>query len=372
MPQLRPAFVVALSIVAVAFTAASGQPAGSRPRNVILITLDGARTQEIFGGLDLDVLRSVTKKGTTVQETPIYKRYWAQTPEQRRAKLLPFLWQEWMRHGSIAGNRAKGSRFSVTNRHRFSYPGYSEIVTGEAHDSTIDSNDNRRYPYLSVFEFLKARWSLPRERAAVFGSWETFNWIAEREEGALTINAGYEAVDGAAGDVARLSASQFETQSPWDTVRFDMYTFRLAMAHLATARPRVLYLALGETDDWAHDKRYDRVLQTLERTDGYFRELWTWLQNDPDYRDNTAILITVDHGRGRTADDWSGHGDDVAGADETWLAAIGPDWPRRGEWTSAPDAFANQIAATLARAAGEDYSTAVPGAGKPIDYLWGK
>ena len=98
----------------------------------------------------------------------------------------------------------------------------------------------------------------------------------------------------------------------------------------------MLYLALGETDDWAHDERYDRVLQTLERTDAWFKELWTWLQTDAQYRDNTAILITVDHGRGRTPKDWGNHGDDVDGAQETWLAAIGPDWPRRGEWTDAP------------------------------------
>ena len=93
----------------------------------------------------------------------------------------------------------------------------------------------------------------------------------------------------------------------------------------------MLYLALGETDDWAHGERYDRVLQTLERTDAWFKELWTWLQADPQYRDNTAILITVDHGRGRTPQDWGKHGDKVDGAQETWLAAIGPDWPRRGD-----------------------------------------
>ena len=39
------------------------------------------------------------------------------------------------------------------------------------------------------------------------------------------------------------------------------------MAHLRRAQPRVLYLALGETDDWAHDGRYDRVLETYARTD---------------------------------------------------------------------------------------------------------
>src|SRR2546423_13348889 len=37
------------------------QPA-HRTDSVILVTLDGARTQEIFGGLDLDILRSTLRK----------------------------------------------------------------------------------------------------------------------------------------------------------------------------------------------------------------------------------------------------------------------------------------------------------------------
>ena len=70
---------------------------------------------------------------------------------------MPFFWTEWMKaHGSIAGNRALGSRFGITNRHRFSYPGYAEILTGEPHDEVIDSNDNRRYPFPTVLDILQA------------------------------------------------------------------------------------------------------------------------------------------------------------------------------------------------------------------------
>ena len=351
--------------------APTAQPTAGR--NLILITLDGVRTQEIFGGLDVEVLRAGLKKDEQLEETRAYKQYWADTPEARRAKVMPFFWTEWMAaHGSIAGNRVGGSRFGITNTHRFSYPGYAEILTGEAHDAVIDSNDNRRYTFPTLLDVLKRRLSLSRDQVAAFGSWETFRWITSNQEDAFVVNAGYQAMASEGPDVQRLSRAQFETQTPWDSVRNDMYTFRLAMSHLETARPRVLYLALGETDDWAHGERYDRVLQTLERTDAWFKELWTWLQADPQYRDNTAILITVDHGRGRTPQDWGKHGNEVDGAQETWLAAIGPDWPRRGEWTTAPDAFTNQIAATAARTLGVDLREELPNAGAPIEYLWGK
>lgn len=361
-----------LTVCAVALL--STQPSAQPParRNLVLITLDGARWQEIFGGLDVEVLRSTLEKDQTVESRRAYRQYWAPTAAERRARVMPFFWNEWMTaHGSIAGNRAIGSRFEVTNTHRFSYPGYAEILTGEPH-AVIDSNDNRRYAFPTVLDVLKQRLELSRDQVAAFGSWETFRWITSNAEDAFVVNAGYQAFASDRPEVQRLSQAQFETETPWDSVRNDMYTFRLALSHLQTAHPRVLYLALGETDDWAHNGRYDRVLQTLERTDAWFKELWTWLQSDPQYRDNTAILITVDHGRGRTPADWNTHGEKVDGAQETWLAAIGPDWPRRGEWTEAPDAFTNQIAATGAKALGVDLRQDVPGAGAPIEYLWGK
>ena len=368
--DVRPTLLVFCSILMLT-AAPAAQP--DRGRNLILITLDGARTQEIFGGLDVEVLRAGLKKDERLEETRAYKQYWAATPEARRAKVMPFFWTEWMRsHGSVAGNRAAGSRFGITNTHRFSYPGYAEILTGEAHDAVIDSNDDRRYPFPTLLDVVQRRLSLSREQVAAFGSWSTFRWIVSSQEDAFVVNAGYQAFASDRPDVQRLSRAQFETQTPWDSVRNDMYTFRLALAHLQAARPRALYVALGETDDWAHGERYDRVLQTLERTDAWFKELWTWLQADPQYRDNTAILITVDHGRGRTPQDWGKHGDKVDGAQETWLAAIGPDWPRRGEWSNAPDAFTNQIAATGARVLGLDLRADIPKAGAPIDYFWGK
>ena len=100
------------------------------------------------------------------------------------------------------------------------------------------------------------------------------------------------------------------------------------MDHLARHAPRVLYLALGETDDWAHDGRYDRVLETYTRTDQYLKQLWEWLQAQPEYRDRTSILITTDHGRGRTPADWRDHGEKVTGAGETWMAFVSPSWPK--------------------------------------------
>jgi bisphosphoglycerate-independent phosphoglycerate mutase (AlkP superfamily) len=166
--------------------------------------------------------------------------------------------------------------------------------------------------------------------------------------------------------IQELSLLQQETITPWNSVRHDVYTFRFAMDHLRRARPRMVYLALGETDDWAHDGRYDRVLEAYERGDRYLRELWTWLQSDPTYRGQTHLLITTDHGRGRTPKDWRNHGATVEGAQDVWIALASPHLTKRGEWQQHAPLATNQIAATLAGWMGVDWRALRPAAGGPI------
>jgi hypothetical protein len=340
--------------------------AAQAPPAVILVTLDGARIEEVFGGLDVSIVQSQLKPGQRAEDQALYKRYWAPTPEERREKLMPFFWGTLMRaHGSIAGNPALGSRVHLTNKHWFSYPGYSEILVGRAHDETITSNDPVRNPNATVLEFLRASQRLSRDQVAAFASWSVFSAIVEKTQGSIAVNAGYQPYESASPQVRRDSALQFETPTPWDSVRHDAYTVRFALDHLDRHRPRVLYLALGETDDWAHDGRYDRVLETYTRTDHYLKQLWDWLQAQPEYRDRTSILITTDHGRGRTPADWRDHGEKVARAGETWMGFVSPSWPRRGEWRNHPPITASQAAATLIEWSGGDWKQ-FAGAAGPI------
>src|SRR5215216_1500357 len=351
---------------------AVGASAQGKTENIILITLDGARAQEIFGGLDLEILKAITKEGE-VEDTAIYKKYWAETAQGRRERLMPFFWGTLMKQqGSIAGNRSLGSAVQLTNNHRFSYPGYSEILTGQAHDDVIDSNDRKQNPYTTVLEFLKRKLQLDAKQVAAFASWDVLGWIAQHQPGNITTNAGYEAYADPDPAIQELSKLQFETVTPWDSVRHDIYTFRFALAHLKAYQPRVLYIALGETDDWAHDGRYDRVLQALERTDNYLRQLWEALESHDQYKGKTTIIITVDHGRGNFAGQWKDHGKKVEGAKYIWLAILSPDSPRRGEWVNSGTIYQNQIAATICRLLNIDYGESNPRAGKAIAPLLGE
>src|SRR5262245_29495943 len=94
-------------------------------RNMVLVTLDGARWQEIFTGMDQSLLRAATPKETDITTLPVFKQFSGSDARERREKLMPFLWTTLaVNHGFIAGNRANGSVVSVTNRPSLSYPGY--------------------------------------------------------------------------------------------------------------------------------------------------------------------------------------------------------------------------------------------------------
>lgn len=337
--------------------AATAQAADERraTRNVVLVTLDGVRVQEMFGGLDAEVLRSRLEEGQRLEDDALYQRYWATTAQARREKLMPFFWGTLMReHGSIAGNAALGSHVRVGNERRFSYPGYAEILTGRARDKVIVSNDKRHYPFPTVLEFVRESLKLPRGKVAAFGSWDRFEVIPEHRAGSIYINAGFMPYESDDPGIRRLDAVQDEART-WPEERFDAFTTAFALDYLQRERPRMLYVALGDTDEWAHAGEYAFMLQALTQTDTFLRELWTWLQSQPEYRGNTTLIITTDHGRGVTTRDWTSHGASVEGAQNIWLAIAGPDDRRRGEWRDSPALRQGQVAATIARAFGLDF-----------------
>ncbi len=347
--------------------------AQTKTENVILITFDGARTQEVFGGLDLEILKDKTKRGK-VEDSTLYKKYWAATPEERRLKLLPFFWGTLMKdHGSIAGNRTLGSSVMTTNKMWFSYPGYSEILTGQAHDDVINSNDRKRNQFTSVLEFLKRKLNLSKTQVALFGSWDVFNWIGEHVEGSVTINSGHEPYELAANaETKAFSKLQTEMLSPWDSVRFDYFTVHFALEHLKKYQPRVMHIALGETDDWAHDGDYTHVLNSFTQNDQQIKQIWDFLQSSPKYKGKTSILFTTDHGRGKTIKDWTDHGEKVPEAQYIWMAFVSPDSALRSEWKNTDTIYQNQAAATLCRWLNFDYSENNPQAGKPVARLFSK
>ena len=323
-----------------------GACASARGPSVILVTIDGTRWQEIFGGADLAMIENKKETGE-VQATK--KSFWRESVEARRQALMPFLWGTIAREGQLLGNVDVGSQVLVTNRYKISYPGYHELLSGFASE-TIQSNNKVPNPDLTVLEWLHGRPGF-RKSVAAYCSWDVFPSILNRERCGFPIDIG-EAVP----NPSLLRRLTQEIPSPWHDSIYDTFVFHGGMQYLKEHQPRVFYFAFGDTDEWAHAGGYDRYLEAIHRTDGWLKELWETLQSMPEYRGKTSLLVTCDHGRGDNPGEWRSHNNKVNGAGYVWVAAIGPRIPALGVWSEHEPFMQAQIAATVAALVGEDFA----------------
>ncbi len=357
---MRP-ILAAFALLATASFAPAAEP--TKAENVLVVTLDGFRWQEVFGGADESLLDA--KLGGVRDLDGLKKRYWRETPEARREVLLPFLWGTVAKEGQVFGNPARHARARSTNGLKFSYPGYSEMFCGVA-DSRIDSNAKRDNPNLSVFEFLNGRPGLGgRVEAAC--TWDVFPSILRARRNGMPVHAGWEPLRGSELTARERGLNETMGVMPryWPDNAFDVFAMGAARSALERRKPRVLYVGLGETDEWGHGRRYDLYLDAARNADRFLAEFWDRLQQDPQYKGKTALVVTTDHGRGSTRIDWTDHGQKVPGAEFIWMAALGAGVPPLGDRENV-EVTQSQIAATVARLLGEDFQAASPRAADPL------
>src|ERR1700748_1800648 len=159
-----------------------------KTNNIVIVTIDGLRWQEVFRGADSTIIKSKY----TDDKAAVEKQYWTKDAGERRQTLFPFLWNTLVKKGQLYGNRDAGSRDEVANRYFFSYPGDSELFTGYA-DPRINTNNAIINPNTNVFEFLNKQRGL-ENKVAVFASWERFTQILMPQRSGLMVNAGYMAL----------------------------------------------------------------------------------------------------------------------------------------------------------------------------------
>ena len=112
-----------------------------KTENLIVITTDGLRWQEVFAGMD--VILANNKAFNQGDSSYIYNHYWNENSLERRKQLMPFLWSTIEKSGQIYGNRLYGNNVNNANPYFFSYPGYSEMMTGYV-DTLINIEDYKK------------------------------------------------------------------------------------------------------------------------------------------------------------------------------------------------------------------------------------
>jgi hypothetical protein len=327
-----------------------------KTKNVILVTIDGFRWEEVFTGADTTFFAN---KKLVPNTASLRTKYAGNTSEDRRKILLPFIWNTIFQKGQIYGNRLIGCNVNVENPYWFSYPGYNEILTGIA-DPRVNSNEFGPNPNTTFLEAINKDKGF-NGKIAVFTSWDAFNDIVNEKRSGVLVNAAVEhlEVKNASSTIDALNQLQSQLPDILEGVRLDGVTFNIGFEYLKQYKPRVLYLAFDETDDFAHEGRYDLYLNSAHYTDGFLQQLWDWVQNTPEYKDQTTLLITCDHGRGTGEEGWRSHGSKTPNSDETWFAVIGPDTPAKGEIQNG-QFYNKQYAKTLSKLLGFDYTNDRP------------
>lgn len=299
------------------------------PENkLFIITLDGFRWEEVFNGADSSLINDPEINTDTTLAKALY---WDDNSNDRRKKLMPFVWSVIAKQGELYGNRKYHNYVNVANPYALSYPGYSELLTGNV-DYSIWKNEKKKNQNKNILQELNTS-STYAGKVAAFTSWELFPYILDKEEkGSFVLNSGLQKIDGRDLSPAQslINSLQQKVSDKDVATRYDELTYIACKEYVLKNKPSVVLLSFSGTDNAGHANRYDQYLQEANNADRMIGELWRLLQSIPDYEGRTTFLITTDHGRGKKSD-WNDHGFFVPGSSQTWYALLGNKVVPHGE-----------------------------------------
>jgi hypothetical protein len=340
--------------------AGAAQPVGPAPtgpratRNVIVVTLDGVRWQEMFGGSDLSL----------AQQQHLPRCSWLTARE-----LVPNIYRRFVDGGAVVGAPGHGATIDASGPTFVSLPGYEELFLGRPGRGC---SDNECGPVVqpTLVDELRARF--PEAGAvAIISSWERIDRVAAAHPSMVVMSAGRRrgptrdrvAVTAAARAILD-EAAHVRTWPGHHDYRPDRYTAALALEYLAAQRPRFLFIGLGDADEHAHANDYRRYLGSLRDGDAFIAALFRTLEALGRYGQETTVILTVDHGRD---ENFAEHGySPVSG--RVWLMAAGGAVPRRGFVSASAQHRLTDLAPTVRALLDLSPDLAVD-AGRPIDEL---
>ena len=329
-------------------------------QKLIVVTSDGVRWQDVFKGLDPAIASD--KRFNQGDSAGLFERFGGATAEERRARLMPFTWGTIASKGRIHGNRAHDNKVDVSNPHWFSYPGYSELMTGQV-DTSINTNDYPPNPYVNLLEYLNRRPGY-KGKVAAFAAWDAFDRILNEERAGFPVINGFDDNSKASKspEMRLINDMLQDSYRPWGMVESqDVFIHYSAFTHLRQARPKVLYIAYGDTDEFAHHAQYKFYIEAIRQLDKFLSDIWNWVQSQPEYRDRTTLLVTTDHGRGDLdKSQWTDHGRSVPDASQSWFMVMGPKVKAGGEIKTPGTYHTKQFAQTAAKLMGLEFKPVHP------------
>jgi len=197
-----------------------------KTQNLVIVTMDGMRWQEVFGGVDPAIMND---KRFTRDSEEVSTRFWSDDQDQRRKKLFPFFWNTISAHGQLYGDRNSGSYVDNANPFKFSYPGYNEIFTGFP-DTAVNSNDKVRNKNTNVLEFINHQDGY-HGRVAAFTTWDVFPYILNKWRSGIYVNSDLDSFAFPSKAFQMLNSMQYLTAKPLG-MRLDLLTYMAGKEYL--------------------------------------------------------------------------------------------------------------------------------------------
>ena len=282
-----------------------------RTENVILVTIDGVRWQEIFDGLE-----DSRADGAGLPRG-----------ETRTAEgLTPNLHRLFFEGGTVLGDPRLGETVVASGPKYYSLPSYVEIMTGAV--SGCSGNDCQPVVPWTIAAEIGHRG--PDSRSAVFSSWGVISRAVPSDERIVR-------------ELGRRANEEQPAYPGHGDYRPDRATAAAAIDHLVHKRPRMLWVALGDTDEWAHRNDYRGYVDALRFADSVVGEICAHLAEMGSYGERTAVFVTADHGRDAGFVD---HGGPDSAA--VWLLARASTIPAQGARGLLKKRYLRDVAPTIA------------------------
>jgi hypothetical protein len=319
---------------------------------VVLVVLDGVRAQEVFGGADRDLARA---RG----QNPLA---WANPRD-----LTPNLQRMLDTDAVAVGVPGHGAELVASGPRFISLPGYLEIFAGKP-DPGCEGNECVRPPAHTIADDVRA--SSGADDVAVITSWPNIARAASADPSAYVMSAGRKLVS--RGDVLRADPAMLPLLDRGARVkaypgegdyRPDAFTSKVALRVLETSHPRLLFVGLGDADEYAHRGDYHGYLQAVHASDAFLGDLQATLARMGARGRHTTVLVTADHGRAYSFVD---HGARYPESARVWLVAAGGDVRSHGILAAATRHTLSDIAPTVRAFLG------IQGDGNPISEVFGE
>jgi hypothetical protein len=292
---------------------------------VLLVVLDGARWQDVYGD----------------------------------PALMPTLHQ-WMAEGVALGAPGVGEPIEASGPNFVSLPGYTELLTGRT--SSCGTNECGPSSEPTVMDEARNTGSV-----AVVSSWESIANVVAHLGSSSFVSCGRRPALGAYDAATQRLLADGARANPWPgqaEFRPDRLTAELALHVLESRGPRLMFLGLGETDEYAHHGDRQGYLAALRFDDEVLARIDATLRRTGADQ-HTTVLVTADHGRARG---FREHGRAWPESSRVWLVAKGGSVPARGYTASSAPRRLADVAPSIRQLLGLP-AVQGTGAGTPLDEL---